>query len=386
MREIYLWTDWFTELAGKIAEGSEADLVEAARKISWRNDGKVQPLLDYGEENIDPFSFFYTLAQRSQGVRSRERIYPSIKRAFDMEHQSPAELDNSDDAFVFPMPPYNASVLFHDRGQGNPELLWNLFRCAVRGLDSVEPDDFDGALKIRRVGKVKLTQALFLINSSQFIPCDDKMNIFVDLPNGEFNWAHYREWLQKVRDLFPGCEPYEINLFAYLRASGHLPVHADRCFQVSTRAWGGDRDDLWNGDDPKLDQYYFEPNNWIFTGGGPDTYPVMRDPRCGDVMLVRTGVRQGRGIGIVYGNEHQGRDDFDESSKIHVVWVNKDHGDLSQQTDQRGFNWATAGSTTLDAFRQAPAYEGTFVLLDRLSEGPLADQGQGAPQDPWTPS
>ena len=30
MREIYLWTDWFTELAGKIAEGGEEYLAGTA--------------------------------------------------------------------------------------------------------------------------------------------------------------------------------------------------------------------------------------------------------------------------------------------------------------------------------------------------------------------
>ena len=70
MKEIYGWVPWFGELAGKIAEGGETYLAEAAKKVKWRNDGKVQPLLRYGDENIDPFSFFYSLAQRSQDAGS----------------------------------------------------------------------------------------------------------------------------------------------------------------------------------------------------------------------------------------------------------------------------------------------------------------------------
>ena len=156
----------------------------------------------------------------------------------------------SDDAFVFPTPSYRAQVLFHNNGQGNPQLLWNLFRGALRGLDSVDPEDFVGALKIGYVGRVKLTQVLFLINPSQFIACDDKMAPFVNLPTGELDWAHYKEWVGRIRKLFPGCEPYEINLFAYLTwpQSGSLPVHSDRCFQVSTNAWGQDGGDFWTCD------------------------------------------------------------------------------------------------------------------------------------------
>ena len=374
MREIYHWTDWFSELAGKIAEGDEEFLIERAKRIAWKDDGTGPPLLDYGDENIDPFSFFYSLAQRSQGRENRSRIYPSIKEIFSMERLPPVELDDSDAAFVFPTPRYGINVLFHGGPQDNPKLLWNLFRGAVRGLDSVDPKDFDGALNIPNVGKAKLTQTLFLINSSQFIPCDDKMNIFIDLPSNEFNWAHYREWLQKVHDIFPGCEPYEINLFAYLCnlwKKKDLPI-GNEYFHVSTNAWGKDGGDLWNGTDPQLEQFYFEPNNWVFTGG-PENYPLP-DPQPGDAMLVRTGTLQGRGIGIVYKNDHRDHDHFIEDNRIHVVWVNRKRGELSGMTEQRGLNYARIG--TLNAFRQAPAYAETFALLDRLSgrKEPRANQ------------
>ena len=391
MREIYLWTEWFTELAGKIAEGGEAYLANAAREVNWRDDGKVQPLLNYGDENIDPFSFFYTLAQRGQDIANRKRVYPSIKKVFNMESQPPIE---SEDGFIFPTPPYNASVLFHDDHQGNPKLLWNLFRCALRGFDSVAPEDFDGALMIRHVGKVKLTQTLFLINPSQFIPCDGKMDPFVDPPASEFNWGKYREWLHEARELFPGCDPYEINLFAYLHSSGRLPVHADRCFQVSTEAQdlGKGVNDFWNGTNPELEHLYFEPNSWVFpTGPGRGNdwtremqhddhgYP-LRDPRPGDVILVRTGQHRGRGIGIVYKNDYQDR--LVENSRIHVVWVNRESGELTRGTPRPGFpsgrerGFSRAWEKTTKTFRFTQTYGKTFALLDRLSgrEGPMVNE------------
>ena len=374
MREIYHWTEWFSELAGKIAEGGEGFLIDRARQIAWRADGTEPPLLRYGDENIDPFSFFYSLAQWSQDLVHRNRIYPSVNLAFNMERQPPVELDDSDDAFVFPTPPYNASVLFHGGPQNNPNLLWNLFRSAVRGLDSVVSEDFDGALKIRHVGKVKLTQALFLINSSQFIPCDDKMNVFVDLPNNRgFNWALYREWLQKVRDMFPGCASYEVNLLGYLWQKGALPIR-EKYFQVSTNAWGENEGDFWQGFDPELD---FEPNNWVFVGGH-DYHPLHR-AQPGDVMLVRTGGR-GRGIGVVHKNEYQ--DGFDENHRLHVLWLNKMSADVPQMNPRLpGFSRA---EKTTKAFRSTPTYETTFKLLDRLSQGNreelMPDQEQ--PQNP----
>ena len=369
MKEIYSWVPWFHELVDKIAEGGETYLADAAKKVAWRDDGGKPPLLKHGDENIDPFSFFYTLAQRSRGAGNRERMYRSIEQEFDMGCQLPVELLESDDAFIFPMPTYNSLVLFHNDGQGNPQLLWNLFRGAVRGIDSVAPEDFDGALEVGNVGQKKLTQALFLINSSQFLPCDGTMNPFVDPPAGKFHWQPYREWLQEALGRFPGCEPYEVNFFAYLIKPGKkpfLPVHSDVSFHVSTNVYD-DGDDYWSD---------FSDNNRVFTGGaapgiGWEDYDESKhgrpkyslgDPEPGDVILVRKGVLQGRGMGIVLRNDY--RDRLSEDSRIHVIWLNKVTGSLAGQTERTGFN--SAGIKTLNAFRQAPAYSETFELLDRL--------------------
>lgn len=361
MREIYEWVPWFQELAEKIDEGGEAFLAEAAKKVAWRGDDRKQPLLEYGDENIDPFSFFYTLAQRSQGAGSRDRVFRSIKEVFNMESDRPIE---AEDGFVYPTPSYNA--LFHDGHQGNPKLLWNLFRKAVRGRDSVDTKDFDSALKIRKVGPVNLTQALFLVNPFQFLPCDEKMDRIVRPPTGEFNWMRYQEWLETALGLFPGCEPLEVNLFAYLSWSDSLPVRSDRCFQVSTNVYD-DGDDYW------ID---FSDNNWVYTGGpasgigweeydesrhGHRKYP-LEDPERGDVILVRTGRSQGRGMGIVSRNDY--RDQLAADSRIHVIWLNKVGGKLSGYTQIKGFNHAR--NKTLNIFRQAREYTETFALLDRL--------------------
>ena len=357
MKEIYGWVPWFGELAGKIAEGGETYLAEAAKRVAWRDDDDEQPLplLKHGDENIDPFSFFYSLAQRGQDAGSRMRIFPSINKEFNMERQPPME---SDDAFVFPTPSYRAQVLFHNNGQGNPQLLWNLFRGALRGLDSVDPEDFVGALEIGYVGRVKLTQVLFLINPSQFIACDDKMAPFVNLPTGELDWAHYKEWVGRIRKLFPGCEPYEINLFAYLTRpqSGSLPVHSDRCFQVSTNVYN-EGDDYWSD---------FNDNYWVYTGGFGSRnvkYPLTQ-PKRGDIVLTRFGRKEGRGIGIVYQNDYEG--EFSDSARLHVLWLNKSSATLAAMTSMIGFS--IARKNTLEAFRLAKEYAPTFELLERLAK------------------
>ena len=70
MREIYLWTEWFTELAEKIAaDDGERFLMERA--------GRVENLR-YGDLNVDPFSFVYNLASLGPHLEDRIQTYQNI--------------------------------------------------------------------------------------------------------------------------------------------------------------------------------------------------------------------------------------------------------------------------------------------------------------------
>ena len=361
MREIYHWTEWFSELAGKIAEGGEEFLIERAKRIAWKADGTDPSLLLYGDENIDPFSFFYSLAGLAQSQESRNRIYPSINENFNINTSLPLDCD---DAFIFPTPD-RRNLLFHSNGNGDPQLLWHLFRDAVLGPKSVQAQDFDSSLRIPRVAIAKLTQALFLINPSAFLPFDKTgRSLGISSQQKVENWTQYQKELQKFRDAFPGCKPCEINLFIYLWQKGDLPIR--EYFQVSTNALGEYEGDFWQDNDPELD---FESNNWVWVGG-ENNYPLGY-PRPGDIMLVRTGGR-GRGIGVVHKNEYQ--DGFDENRRLHVLWLNKMPADVPQ-INPRLLGFSRSERTT-DAFRSTPTYRETFELLDQLSsrEEPMANQ------------
>ena len=82
MKEIHDWVPWFRELAGKIAEGGEAYLIEKARQVRW--GGEKPALLRFGDENIDPFSFFYFLASKNTR-KQREKVYGSVHKVFEIE-------------------------------------------------------------------------------------------------------------------------------------------------------------------------------------------------------------------------------------------------------------------------------------------------------------
>ncbi len=378
MREIYLWTEWFPDLAKKISDGGERFLVDALRKLTSESDGGGWHLLRYGAENIDPFSFICSLARQGASLQSRERVYPRVRTTFEIEASLPLDRE---DAFLFASS-HPENTLFHAGREGTPELLWRLFKDAVSGPESVDSQDFEDAASIADMGIGNLTAALFLINPTAFLPY--AVGRLFGLPDRspQVGWAQYREDLQKLREAFPRCATYEIGLLGYLCKNGSLLIGSDY-YQVSTNVWGPDEGDYWDSSDQELD---FAPNHWVCTGGpgsgvswteyserkhGPPRYP-LRDPQPGDLMLVRTGVEGGRGIGVVYRNDYQ--DHLTADSKIHVLWVNKESGPLPRKTDRRGLN--RAGARTLEAFQTADTYAPTFALLDNLRRGqePMPNQ------------
>ena len=253
------------------------------------------------------------------------------------------------------------------------------------GGDHMSASDFDQSLEIPGVAIRKLTHVLYLINPHEFLPFDERI---LSLGISEFErpqrigWLRYREELRRIRDAFPGCAPYEINLFAYLGNTGELTV-ARRFFQVSTRVDGNENRDHWED---------FEQNNWVYTSGPTSkvdwdsksndagfVYP-LQEPRRGDVVLVRTGVRQGRATAVVYKNDY--RDRLGADSKLHVLWLNKSVARLSGQTTRYGF--ARDTGHTEDVYRKAAEYVPTFELLDRLGcDGD--DDGEDGSRPPGIP-
>ena len=127
--------------------------------------------------------------------------------------------------------------------------------------------------------------------------------------------------MQKIRSAFPGCECYEIQMFAYLWKSEGFSVNYDSFYQVSTNVYNDkNRTDYWKD---------FKENYWVYTGGpgSGEEWPEhdsdydgtyrLRDPARGDIVLVRYGIQRGHGIGIVYKNDY-GKE-LSDRSRLHVL-------------------------------------------------------------------
>ena len=384
MKEMYDWIPWFGELTGKIAEGEPEDLIERAKRVDW-GQGR-QPLLEYGDENIDPFSFLYFLASKNT-PHQRGPVYEDVCEKFQIA--SPPATNNKD-LFIFPTP-LAVNTLFHQEGDGDPDLFWNIFEQSMQNPLGLTAENFEAALEVGRVGVAKLTQCLFLINPEHFLPIDDqtcfasecmvlpKLSEIKEQMRGENGWNYYRELMNKFKHTFPECELYEINTALWL-----LKKRTDKediaTFQVSTNTDGKNRKDSWS-----VGENAFEENNFVFvsgTGGGvwadlanSDDVKNLKslenllhrvvEPKEGDIILVRTG-EKGKAIGIVFANDY----DFDKGadnkrSRIDVAWINKSK---QEPTVSGGGGFRRADTATRDNFSKEVDYKRTLDFIDRVKK------------------
>ena len=359
----YTWADWLVALATTIAENGERYLAERARAVDWGRD-KV-PLLDYGDENIDPMSFLYFLAQRNT-TNQFEGVFGSVHKVFQIA------LDFPKSRPFIPAPPARGIATFHGGKSFQPDLLWNLFRRAapIHEKPTILPDDFNAALEIHNVGMSKLTQTLFIANPRHYLPAfsSDKWTL-PDHPElrGEVkNFEDYLHQMETLRRLFPGCEPYEINIFLDTQSKNPLISEQTRFFQISTNAYN-DNTDYWEQTSSLEKDYLFNENHYVYTGGpGRKREYPLKECKRGDVVLVRHRPWQGRAIGVVEENKYN-PDGWNDKRVIHVHWINKTSarlGDMAKVKQMPGFGRA---GKFYSAFRNTDAYKISFDWIDRLT-------------------
>ena len=381
MKEIYSWVPWFAELCDGIANNGPKFLAERARRIPWKKGSEEPALLRHGDENIDPFSFVYSLAAYNNN-EARRRVYPKVSEEFELISDLPVEID---DAFIFPTPP--GFALFQAQGDSDLALLWRLFRNAVEGMDAVSGEDFEASQGLTGVAAAKLTQALFLVNGREFLPYD-KATQSLRGENAKrehrIGWDDYRTGVAALGDAFPGCMPYEINLLAYETSKNDNPLKLNpaNLWQISTRVYGND--------DPSDEWDDFERENWAYTGGPGkvswDDYDPGNDelsysvgePSPGDILLVRYG-RIGHGIGAIWRNDYA--EALTSEARLHVLWLCK------EDTQLNGSWWQSKAFTRADkigaTFREA--YPQTFSYLDRVAGRSVDTEGSSAPRSGTTP-
>ena len=367
----YSWVPWFGELVAKIAKNGEGYLVEKAKAVEWGRDRDDVPLLKYGDENIDPLSFLYFLAQRNT-ANQFEPVFRSVHEVFDIASKLPSERP------VIPTPPAVANVLFHNGGVGQPDLLWHLFRQAVREIPTIVAEDFNTALNIHNVAMRKLTQTLFIVNPRHFLPAD-KTNKILPWPEFQKDVMNYKEYgarMDAIKGWFPECDPYEINTFLDQLGQGPLITEKSSFFHVDSDVTVTETDHWEMTKALPENAKTFKENHVVYIGEEREDDPrpkdhrgsrdVIKKPKRGDVILVRFGSSNGRGIGVVAQNGYYS-DGWNHDKGISVYWINKQSGRIGGRgLGRSSFRELTVPSTRYEEIRAADAYKVSFDLIERL--------------------
>ncbi len=361
----YSWIPWFRELVKNISAGGKAYLVERAKNVDW---GVPEPsLLQFGDEGIDPFSFFYFLA-----TRNNVNAYPQIVRSIHDKFGLPSEMRH--DWLQSPryMPtPMALKVLFHDRKSFKRDLLWRLFEQAVADNPNLTPEDFRNVLSIHNVGVSKLTQTLFLINPFEFIPIDKHVGkaFFVTEANVEtqikrVGYDKFKELSDRVLQLFPGCMPHEISQYLYLHNRYDIVSPKTRFYQLRSDVFQVGQDsargrDCWD-----------EFSNYSCVFVNEDSKELQKLKR-GDVIFTRYGSSAGRGIGVVLVNEYRKAGGYSEQAVIEVNWINKASSTFAGLENDSGLESGqslseiTPDSAIYSSFAHDEHYRDTVKLIEK---------------------
>jgi hypothetical protein len=208
----YSWIPFFKEFCQKLLayENHQKDLVQILQDLSIvgmnDRDGDNSFLL----QEIDPFTFIACL--HKFGDTRRIQLANEVGKTLGLQIQPITDVKGVPTAqpqrsWFFP---YKS-----ERKDTDIPLLWTLFKEAL--TNKVSKENFENVLKIKTVGKTKLTQGLFWVNPENFLPIDAHTKPYLgnlSIKTDFDSWEEYQSILLEVKDKIKKSF-YEISDLAY---------------------------------------------------------------------------------------------------------------------------------------------------------------------------
>ena len=230
----FTWLPIYAELADKVLgyRDRQDELITLTERLRAKDlpviatedqfaDGSAGTLRE-----IDPFTFFANF-NRSISDENRRAILAEFKREFELIEPVPGDFTGIPTA-------NNMAAWFFaydkDRQPGDVDTLWDIAAATRQGTpDELEPNLFERALAVSRVGLAKLTMGMFWFKPDNYVSLDKNMRKFLSAAGipakGIDNYSSYRDLLRQVRDQF-GDDFKRLSLKARLSEPSVTPFAA----------------------------------------------------------------------------------------------------------------------------------------------------------------
>ena len=166
-KQEFSWVNTHKELVKylKTKEHSQIELIKLLKSvgISPFNDKSEPDGVNIELEEIDPFTFFCYIYK--YGNQKSMKYLQAIANKLKITVPSDREGIPSAQAQKVWLFPYK-----YARNNNEIPRLWNFFKKAIE--NNIKDSDFEDILKIKNIGKAKITEALFYINPENYLPID----------------------------------------------------------------------------------------------------------------------------------------------------------------------------------------------------------------------
>jgi|GEM_PF-5806882 len=300
----FTWVPLYLEMCPKLLEYSPKELLDLIKQVlRVQNLAGLNDRLTKGDPNnselddIDPYTFLSFL--NKTGDTKRLAVLSLLKEEMGLESPTPTD--------VHGIPTSQAQSVWmfayaYDRKPDDIEQLKTLYRQI--NDNTVTSDQFERVLKIKMVGKAKLTEALFCQKPNKYLPINKQTKPWLEkrgLPSYYNTLSEYQQILRTVQEA--DSRPfYEISWEAYQENNPLNQTDGMKYYCVGVTSKG---DDVGS----QLSRF-IEESIWE---NGKDKYiGIVKNVPVGAILAAKTNNRHTgtldiKAIGEVTGNEDDGR-------------------------------------------------------------------------------
>lgn len=193
----FTWVDTHKQLVQylKTKETAQLEIIELLKSVGIQpfNDQSKHGNHDIELDEIDPFTFFCYIYK--YGPQRRLEYLQNIARKLDLDIPFDEKGLPSAQAQKVWLFPYKYDRVHHEIPR-----LWDFFRKAL--ADKITDVDFDDILKIKSVGRTKLTEVLFYINPEKFLPINGPTKPFIKSELGiDPSFTNYTDYIALLNQI-----------------------------------------------------------------------------------------------------------------------------------------------------------------------------------------